>query len=74
VGTAQRLASSFRSTLIWSAGVGAASAVTGLAAARIFGLAPGGSIVLVAAAAFIVATVLGARLRPGRVVGTPLSA
>jgi zinc transport system permease protein len=74
VGTAQRLASSFRSTLAWSAAVGAASAVTGLAAARIFGLAPGGSIVLVAAAAFIVATVLGSRLRPGRVVATPLSA
>jgi zinc transport system permease protein len=73
VGTAQRLASSFRSTLAWSAAVGTASAVTGLALARIFGLAPGGSIVLVAAAAFIAATVLGSRLRPGRVVATPLS-
>ncbi len=72
VGAAQRVASSFRSTLVWSAGIGAAAAVAGLVAARAYGLAPGGSIVLVAAAAFLVATAIGGRLRPGRAATTPL--
>lgn len=65
VGAAQRLARSFRSTLVVSAGIGAASVVVGLAAARIFALAPGGSIVLVAAAAFLVAALTGGRRHPG---------
>ena len=52
VATAQLVARSFRSTLWMSAVIGATSAVIGLAAARIWGLAPGGTIVLVAAAAF----------------------
>ena len=72
VGAAQRLASSFRSTLVWSAGIGAAAAGAGLVAARAYGLAPGGSIVLVAAAAFLLATAVGGRLRPGRAATTPL--
>lgn len=72
VGAAQRLASSFRSTLVCSAGLGASAAVAGLFAARVWGLAPGGSIVLVAAAAFLVATAVGGRLRPGRTATTPL--
>jgi zinc transport system permease protein len=72
VGAAQRLASSFRSTLVWAAGIGAAAAVAGLVAARVWGLAPGGSIVLVAAAAFVTATVVGGRLRPGRAATAPL--
>ena len=72
VGAAQRLAPSFRSTLLWAAGIGAGSAVAGLVAARAWGLAPGGSIVLVAAAAFLVATAAGGRLRPGRTATTPL--
>ncbi|MDQ3945883.1 MAG: metal ABC transporter permease, partial [Actinomycetota bacterium] len=66
VGAAQRFASSFRSTLAWSAAVGASAAVAGLAAARVWDLAPGGSIVLVAAAAFLVSALAGGRLRPGR--------
>lgn len=53
VGAAQRLAGSFRATLVSSAGIGAASSVVGLAAARAFDLAPGGTIVLVAAAAYL---------------------
>jgi len=72
VGTAQRLASSFRSTLAWSAAVGVSAAVAGLAAARIWGLAPGGSIVLVAAGAFLVSALVGGRLRPGRTAAPPL--
>ena len=58
VGTAQRVARSFRGTLVLAAGVGAASAVVGLGVARQWSLAPGGTIVLVAAALFLV-TALG---------------
>ncbi len=61
VATAQVLARSFRTTLWLSAVVGVASVVVGLAAARIWGLAPGGTIVLVAAAAFGVTSVVSGR-------------
>ena len=57
VGAAQRLTRSFRSTLVVASGLGAASAAVGLAAARVWGLAPGGTIVLVAAALFAVTAV-----------------
>jgi zinc transport system permease protein len=58
VGTAQRVARSFRATLLLAAAAGAASAVVGLAVARQWSLAPGGTIVLVAAVLFL-ATALG---------------
>ena len=61
VGAGQRLASSFRGTLLWASAIGAASAVVGLVVARLGALAPGGTIVLVAAAAFVVAAVAGTR-------------
>jgi zinc transport system permease protein len=61
VATAQVLARSFRATLYLSAVVGVASVVVGLAAARIWGLAPGGTIVLVAAATFAVTSVVFGR-------------
>jgi zinc transport system permease protein len=61
VGAAQGVAGSFRSTLAWASGFGAFSAVVGLAAARVWGLAPGGTIVLVAAAAFVVSSAIGGR-------------
>ena len=61
VGAGQRLASSFRGTLLWSSAIGAGSAVVGLVAARIWALAPGGTIVLVAAGAFVVTAVAGRR-------------
>lgn len=64
VGAAQWLARSFRSTLLLAAAAGAASAVGGLAVARLWSLAPGGTIVLVAAGLFL-ATALG-RGRPRR--------
>lgn len=63
VGAAQRLARSFRGTLVVAAALGAVSAVAGLAAARLWDLAPGGTIVLVAAGAFLAATVASARRR-----------
>ncbi|MGH9286132.1 MAG: metal ABC transporter permease, partial [Acidimicrobiales bacterium] len=59
VGAAQRVARSFRSTLLWAMAIGAASVVVGLVAARAFGLAPGATIVLVAAAAFLASAGLG---------------
>ncbi len=57
VGAAQRVARSFRATLVVASGIGTFSVITGLAAARAFGLAPGGAVVLVAAACFMVAAV-----------------
>ena len=66
VGAAQRLTTSFKATLAAAAAVGAGSAVVGLGAARVGGLAPGGTIVLVAAAAFVVASVGTLRRRRGR--------
>ena len=63
VGAAQRLSRSFRATLALSAALGATSAVVGLAAARVWALAPGGTIVLVAAGAFVAATVASGRRR-----------
>lgn len=55
VGAAQRLAGSFRATLVGSAVIGAGSAVAGLVIARLYSLAPGGTIVLVAAASYLAA-------------------
>jgi zinc transport system permease protein len=57
VGAAQRLTHSFGATLLAASVIGAGSAVVGLAAARQWALAPGGTIVLVAAAVFAVASV-----------------
>mgnify|MGYP003336756557 FL=1 len=56
IATARPLVRSFRATLALAAAVGVASVVLGLAAARVWGLAPGGAIVLVAVAAFAVVT------------------
>lgn len=69
VASGQALARSFRGTMWWSVGVGVASVVAGLAVSRIWGLAPGGTIVLIAASCFAIVTLLrrGAafRLRAG---------
>jgi zinc transport system permease protein len=59
VGAAQHLARSFRGTLLASVAVGATSVVVGLVLARTGGLAPGGTIVLVAAAAFLLTGIVG---------------
>jgi zinc transport system permease protein len=66
VGASQQIARSFRGTLTLAVGMGVACVVVGLAAARIWGLAAGGAIVLVAAAAFAVASATGAVRRRGR--------
>jgi zinc transport system permease protein len=57
VASGQVLAKSFRSTLRWSIAVSVGSVIAGLAVSRIWGPAPGGTIVLIAAAVFAVLTV-----------------
>jgi len=61
VASGRILARSFRGTLTVSAAIGAVSVVLGLAAARRWALAPGGTIVLVAAGLFAVTNVVGGR-------------
>lgn len=52
VASAQLIARSFRGTLGWASGIGVLSVVAGLAAARAWGLAASGTIVLIAGAIF----------------------
>jgi zinc transport system permease protein len=54
VASGQVLARSFGATLRWSVAIGVVSVVAGLVAARVWGLAPGGTIVLFAAGIFAV--------------------
>jgi zinc transport system permease protein len=61
VGAAQILGRSVRGTLAWGSAVGGFSVIVGLVAARIWGLAPGATIVLVAAVVFGVVALAGAR-------------
>jgi zinc transport system permease protein len=61
VGAAQILGRSVRGTMAWGAVVGAFSVIVGLVAARVWGLAPGATIVLVAAAVFGVTALIGGR-------------
>ncbi|HVE93766.1 MAG TPA: metal ABC transporter permease [Acidimicrobiales bacterium] len=67
VGAAQVLAKSFRASLAVAAGIGVGSVIIGLGIARAADLAPGGTIVLVAAATFALASMFsGRRRRPAR--------
>lgn len=74
VASAQLLARSQRGILAWAVAIGLASVLVGLVSARVWGLAPGGTIVLVAVAVFVVVATgrgigqgsLAARLRGGR--------
>ncbi len=63
VATGRVVSRSFRGTMAVSAGIGAFAVVAGLAAARQWALAPGGSIVLVAAFVFASVTLVGGRRR-----------
>jgi zinc transport system permease protein len=69
VATGRILARSFRGTMTISAAIGAVSVVLGLAAARRWALAPGGTIVLVAAGLFAITNVVAGR--PARAAATP---
>ena len=70
VASAQQIGRSQRSIIGWAVAIGAFSAMVGLGSARIWGLAPGGTIVLVAVAVFAVvaATGIGASARRGAVI------
>jgi zinc transport system permease protein len=65
VGASQQLARSFRATLALGVGIGVVSVVLGLVAARVWGIAAGGAIVLVATAWFAFASVASAIRRRG---------
>ncbi len=69
VASGQLLARSFRSTLAWSVAIGLVSVVAGLAAARAWALAPGGSIVLAAAAVFAATSLTAGRTRRSPLAG-----
>jgi zinc transport system permease protein len=58
VASGQLLARSFSGTLRWSVGISVVSVVAGLAASRVWDLAPGGTIVLIAAGAFAVVALI----------------
>jgi zinc transport system permease protein len=57
VASAQLLARSFRGTMGWAMAIGLGSVIVGLVASRVWGLASGGMIVLVAAATFALVAV-----------------
>jgi zinc transport system permease protein len=61
VGAAQRIGRSFGATLLIASAIGGGSAIVGLAAARQWALAPGSTIVLVAATAFAMAATVNVR-------------
>jgi zinc transport system permease protein len=58
VAAAQTFGRSFRRTQVWASVIGVGSVVVGLATARIWGLAPGGTIVLVCAALYAVLAIV----------------
>jgi len=64
VASGQVLARSFRATLRWSIAVSVGSVIAGLAASRFWGTAPGGTIVLIAAAVFAIVAVIRRSVAP----------
>jgi zinc transport system permease protein len=62
VASGQLLARSFAGTMRWAVAIGVASVVAGLAASRIWDLAPGGTIVLLAAGVFMVVALVTRRV------------
>ncbi|MGH2630665.1 MAG: metal ABC transporter permease [Actinomycetota bacterium] len=65
VASAQMLARSFRGSLAISVTIGVLASVAGLSASRVWGLAPGGTIVLVTAGVFAVVGVIARWARRG---------
>lgn len=74
VGAAQRLTRSFGATLLVASAIGATSGVAGLGAARVWALAPGGTIVLVAAGIFALTAVLTPAARRRRPIAPQIDA
>jgi zinc transport system permease protein len=64
VASGQVLARSFGSTLRWSIVVSVSSVIVGLAVSRIWGTAPGGTIVLITAAVFAVVSIVRRSVSP----------
>jgi zinc transport system permease protein len=60
VASAQLVARSFRGTMTWAMGIGVGSVIVGLITSRLWGVASGGMIVLVAAGTFAVTAVVSA--------------
>jgi len=73
VASSRLLARSFRGTLVGAVVVGVVSAVVGLIVARQWALAAGGTIVLVAAAIFVLASVIAGVRRSGAAAGSLLA-
>jgi zinc transport system permease protein len=72
VGASRLVARSFKGMLLGAVAVGTVSVVVGLVAARAWGLAPGGTIVLVAAAGFAVVSVSSRLRRKGTAARDPI--
>ncbi|MFZ4516218.1 MAG: metal ABC transporter permease [Acidimicrobiia bacterium] len=66
VATSRRYARSFRRTLITGAAIGGGAALGGLTLARLFGLAAGGTIVLLVTALFLFTSIVSALRSPHR--------
>jgi zinc transport system permease protein len=74
VASAQLLARSFQGTMRWAVAIGVAAAVVGLAISRVWNLAPGGTIVLLAALVFVVVAAITRRVPKGVPLSEPTAA
>ena len=74
VASAQLLARSFQGTMRWAVAIGVAAVVVGLAISRVWNLAPGGTIVLLAAAVFVVVAAITRRVPKGVPLSEPTAA
>jgi zinc transport system permease protein len=71
VATGQLLGRSFNATLRIAVGVGVGSVVGGLTSSRLWGLAPGGAIVLAAALVFLIVAVVRHTMPGGSMLEVP---
>lgn len=71
VATGQLLGRSFNATLRIAVGVGVGSVIVGLTSSRLWGLAPGGAIVLVAALVFLVVALVRHTMPGGSMLEVP---
>jgi zinc transport system permease protein len=74
VASAQLLARSFQGTMRWAVAIGVAAVVVGLAISRVWNLAPGGTIVLLTAAVFVVVAAITRRVPKGVPLSEPSAA
>jgi zinc transport system permease protein len=74
VASAQLLARSFQGTMRWAVAIGVAAVLVGLAISRVWNLAPGGTIVLLTAAVFVVVAAITRRVPKGVPLSEPSAA